>query len=253
MDISKGKYWDKAYFHGNVTTRPDRLDIPLKRKKPTVYAVWSDLFHEKVSFRFIRNAFINMQKAPQHTFLILTKRPKRMEEFVEFYAPIPENEGFAWGEDYKSNNIWLGVTAEDQPQGDKRIPILLQTPAAKRFISIEPCLGDMDISKYLHLSYAQCLLKSFYHTGKFDIPGPDIPLPPKEGVKLLDWVIVGAESGPKRRECRLEWIRFIVQQCQAANVPVFVKQLHIKGKLVKDINLFPPDLRIRELPWENTT
>jgi protein gp37 len=115
-------------------------------------------------------------------------------------------------------NVWLGVTAENQEMADQRIPILLQIPAAKRFVSIEPCLKKINIKGYL------------------------------EYIEHLNWVIVGCESGPRRRPCKIEWVRSIVQQCKDTAVPVFVKQLSIDGKVSHDMNEWPADLRIREFP-----
>jgi len=124
----------------------------------------------------------------------------------------------AWTE---ARNIWLGVTAENQQEANKKIPLLIQTPAITRFVSIEPMLGPIDL-KEAHMA--------------------NVRLP------RVDWVIVGAESGPDRRPCKIEWVRKIVEQCKAAGVPVFVKQLHIDGKVSSDISEWPEDLRVQEFP-----
>lgn len=141
------------------------------------------------------------------------------------------------------SNLWLGVTAENQEMADKRIPILLQIPAVVRFVSIEPCLEEILISAH-YLPQLKYLLSGgkpiygnnvvVYEDGKF-----------KQGI---DWVIVGCESGQNRRECKIEWVRSIVEQCKAANVPVFVKQLSINGKVSRDMAEWPEDLRVREYP-----
>lgn len=114
-------------------------------------------------------------------------------------------------------NVWLGVTAENQEQADKRIPILLQIPAAKRFVSIEPMLGPVDISKYL---------KVVNENGFSDYGGPF------SGRDKLNWVICGAESGPGRREMNLYWVEILANQCVGAGVPFFLKQIFINGKKV---------------------
>lgn len=119
-----------------VTCHPESLGEPLKWRKPCKIFVCSmgDLFHEDVPFRFIDDVFYAIQACPNHTFQILTKRAERMfEYFKEFGPSLP--------------NVWLGVTAENQEQADKRIPLLLQTPAAVRFVSIEPMLGGVKLDK----------------------------------------------------------------------------------------------------------
>ena len=140
----------KGYENGfAVTLHPDKLDEPLRRKKPTIYFVCSmgDLFHEDVPFEFIRRVWIIMIEARQHTFQVLTKRPERMFEFLSTHAPVRAMTGETYGKDFLPKNIWLGVTAENQEQADKRIPILIDTPAAVRFVSIEPMLGEINLQK----------------------------------------------------------------------------------------------------------
>lgn len=119
--------------------------------------------------------------------------------------------------------VWWGTTAENQQRYDERVdPIRsIHSPFAPTWLSAEPLLGRIDLIQPGLLSY--------------------IP---------FHWVVVGAESGPNRRPCKQEWVRQIVRQCQVARVPVFVKQLDIDGKLVKDIEKFPEDLQIRQVPWK---
>ena len=123
---------------------------------------------------------------------------------------------------------WLGVTAENQRRADERIPVLLQTPAAVRWVSLEPLLGPIDLNKRELLIDKR---RFKYTLGNY-----------------LDWVVVGCESGPKRRPCKIEWVREIVEQCRDAGVPVFVKQLSINGKVSHDMDEWPEDLRVREYP-----
>src|SRR3990170_4343202 len=115
-----------------VTPHPERLQEPLSWKKPQRIFVCSmgDLFHEAVSFSFVRRVLDIVDSCPQHTFLFLTKRPERMEY-------------------YPRRNVWLGVSVENQETEDERIPLLLQPPAAKRFVSYEPALGPVDFSAFL--------------------------------------------------------------------------------------------------------
>ena len=141
----------KGYENGfAVTLHPEKLREPLERKKPTMYFVsMGDLFHEDVPFEFIYKIWVVMINSSQHTFQVLTKRPDRMFEFIRAYAPVRAMTGETYGADFLPKNIWLGVTAENQEQADKRIPILLDTPAAIRFVSVEPMLSHIDLTKYL--------------------------------------------------------------------------------------------------------
>lgn len=135
--------YPEAPHEFDVTLHPEKVGDPLRWKKPTRVFVcsMSDLFHHDVPFEFIKDVSRVMRACPQHTFQVLTKRPERMAEFA---AAI----GIAWP------NVWLGVTAEDQEQADQRIPVLLQIPAAVRFVSIEPLLEPVDLSTIPYESLA---------------------------------------------------------------------------------------------------
>ena len=226
------------YANGfELTMHPHVLEHPLKWKKPQVIFVnsMSDLFHEDVPLDFIRQIFDVMTRASWHTFQILTKRSERLAEL----APL-----LNWPE-----NVWMGVTVENA-DCIYRIDDLRDVPSAVRFLSMEPLLGPVwlrtercdkchgqgvlpehpDISPSCEINCHQC-------NGE----GTWIP----EGI---GWVIVGCESGPGRRECRLEWVRDIVRHCKTAGVPVFVKQIEINGKVSRDMSEWPEDLRVREYP-----
>lgn len=188
-----------------VRSKPATFNKPLSWKDPAKVFVcsWSDFFIKEAD-EWRTEAYDIMQKTPHLTYLLLTKRA--------------ENIASRWGGAQSlAKNIWLGVTTENQEQMCERVPTLLETPATKKFVSIEPMLGPVSLR---------------------------IP------IVVLDWVIVGAESGPDRRPCKIEWVRSIVEQCKEAGVPVFVKQLHIDGKVSSDINEWPEDLRIQEFPVE---
>ena len=133
--ITKRFYPDKDF--NEITLHEDRLNQPLRWRKPSKVFVcsMSDLFHDDVPLNFIDKVFDTIHKAKNHTFLVLTKRP---ENLLNKWLGLP-----------LPNNCWIGVTAENQEQADKRIPILLQIPAAKRFVSVEPMLGAVDLSKWL--------------------------------------------------------------------------------------------------------
>jgi len=201
-------------WNGKTICIESALEKPLHWKKPRKIFVCSmgDLFHPSVPFEFIDKVFATTILCPQHTFQYLTKRPKRM---AEYFATIDIRTLTI--DHWSFPNIWLGVSAENQECADERIPILLQIPAAVRFVSIEPMLERIDLMQWLK-------------TGK------------------LNWIICGAESGPKRRKCKLEWVRDLVGQCRVADVPVFVKQLSINGKVSHNPEEWPEDLRIRQYP-----
>ncbi len=218
---------------GSVELIPEKLTEPLRWRKPSLVFVnsMSDLFHEALPFDAIDCVFAVMALAPQHTFQVLTKRPERMRQFLighrlcyedfvsvasKFVGPDCDVDGVldgAWGRYHDGlPNLWLGVSVEDQPSADARIPHLLATPAAQRFVSYEPALGPVDFTGWF---------SAFYCDGGCDI---------YEGHKHtdeagIDWLIVGGESGPGARPCDIAWIRSAVEQGKAAGVPVFVKQL----------------------------
>ena len=218
----------RAVFTGEVRTLPDRLDVPLNRRKPTMYFVnsMSDLFHEDVPVSFIKDVFRVMRECPQHTFQILTKRPDRMAAEAPLQA-LP--------------NVWLGTSVENQEQADKRIPHLLRCPAAVRFLSCEPLLGAirLPLDHGTNCDEAAC---------------------EQHRRRLISWVIAGGESGPGARPCDVAWIRSIVGQCRDAGVPVFVKQLGRRPVIPAnepwtcldrkggDPAEWPEHLRVREMP-----
>ena len=209
------------------------LAAPLKWRKPRKIFVCSmtDLFGEWVPDEWIDQVFAIMALTPQHTYQILTKRPERMREYcgniqkngrwLEMedralklgYDPRGQDDtGFAWVSNKQFlPNVWLGVSVEDQARAGERIPLLLETPAAVSFISAEPLLSSVDLREWL--------------------PG-------------LSWCIIGGESGPGKRPVNLEWLRSIREQCKAAGVPLFVKQI---DKVIP----IPDDLMIREWPKES--
>jgi len=165
---------------------PHKFNEPLKWRKPRLVFVNSmgDLFHEDAPREWIDAAFEVMKSCPQHRFQVLTKRHDRMRDYMRDRDPLP--------------NVWLGVSVEDQRRAEERLPVLLGTPAAIRFASVEPMLEPVDLRPWLH---------------------------------SLDWVIVGGESGEflvfsyAARPFNLAWARDVLAQCRAAGVPCFVKQM----------------------------
>jgi protein gp37 len=184
---------------GQVNVVKEALDKPLRTKKPTVYFVnsMSDLFHDAVSFSVIHDIFNTMAACPQHTFQILTKRPERMLQYVNWFRRGGRYD-FTLGD-----NVWIGVSVEDQKTANERILALSVVPAKVRFLSCEPLLGPIDLYPYLNLTVEG-------RTGK---PG-----------SAIDWVIVGGESGHGARPMHPDWARSLRDQCTSAGVPFFFKQ-----------------------------
>ncbi|SLE67253.1 bacteriophage protein gp37 [Mycobacteroides abscessus subsp. massiliense] len=211
---TRGHYFETGF---DVQLRPDKLDLPLRWTKPRRIFVnsMSDLFHDKVPDEYIARVFAVMALAPQHTFQLLTKRHGRMRALlnsrdflqlvwdawsVEDGPDESESLGTDPAERWPLPNVWLGVSAEDQKRADLRIPALLDTPAAVRFVSAEPLLGPID----LH--------------------GDPIGKDSVFWIGHLDWVIVGGESGPGARPMHPDWARSVRDQCVAAGVPFLFKQ-----------------------------
>lgn len=244
----------RGRWNGEVMKVPAVLDQPIRWQRPRMIFVnsMSDLFHERLDFEYIAAVFGVMAAAKHHTFQVLTKRADRMIEFFDWIgeADIPSATCARHAQNviddprmkatlngaalnWPLNNVWLGVSAEDQERADERIPKLLRCPAAVHWISAEPLIGPIDLA---------------------DHPG-------------LGWVVVGGESGPGSREMRLDWARKMVRQCQEADVPVMVKQLGAKpmewegnhlGKWLSrhvtrhkkggEMSEWPEDLRVRQYP-----
>ena len=241
------RFWKGRPFT-EVRCHPERLDQPLRWRKPRRVFVnsMSDLFHEDVPLEFVARVFDVMASATAecgqrhqhdaecwtgdpHRFQVLTKRAERMHGVMT--QELPDFLNNEWPGDSTVNvmrgagqwplpNVWLGVSVENQATADARIPLLLQTPAAVRFLSCEPLLGRMEIrgprqtcgdcDPCIGGRPDQCDLG--FHLGALHPDG-------------IHWVIVGGESGPGARPCDVGWIRSLVRQCREAGVPAFVKQL----------------------------
>jgi len=195
-------------FNGQIRLMVQNRNLPLIVKKPTVWAVWNDLFHDDVPGDFIYGAFNRMRKCEQHTFIVLTKRPERMKMIFD---------GFKIYNNYLCDlpNVWLGVTTENQEQADKRIPILLQIPAVVRFVSVEPMLGPVVLRR--KAANEQEIIQATLMDRLEEYSRPI--------ERGIDWVICGGESGPGVRPLHPDWARYLRDQCVAAGVPFFFKQL----------------------------
>lgn len=182
---------------------PEMLDAPLHWKKPRRIFVnsMSDLFHDDVPEWYIGKVLDIVRRCPQHTFQVLTKRARRMLDVVKWIELIWANSPIR-PDTVLPPNLWLGVSVENQAVADERIPLLLQVPAAVRFLSCEPLLGPLDLSKYL---------LDIYYEGRAACRG-------------VHWVIAGGESGPGARPMHIYWARRLRDQCKEAGVPFFFKQ-----------------------------
>jgi len=218
---------------GEVRFNEDWLTQPLKWKKPRKIFVCAhaDLFHENVPDEWIDKIFAVMALCPQHTFQVLTKRPERMREYMLPTGDIPilgrlplervhfaaQSEEEPWeslqqyGNLYSLYcsvpwplpNVWLGVTVENQEMADKRIPVLIDTPAAVRWVSAEPLLGPIDLCQQQDGLPVNAWLT---------------------WLDGLDWIVAGGESGPHARPMHPDWVRSIRDQCAATEVPFLFKQ-----------------------------
>ena len=286
---------------------PAKLAEPLswKQRRRILVNSTSDLFQDRVSDSLIDQVFAVMALAPRHTFQVLTKRSERMRAYLSdeevFIRIVEACNRTADGSEAMSGasptlttlarvvrrephliqwplmNVWLGVFVENQHGADARIPLLLRTPAAVRFLSCEPLLEAIDLRRYFGLDGTNSGAVSRERRGGDNDKWPggftfgahgDSTSAPDPG---LHWVIVGGESGPGARPFDLAWARSIVAQCKAAGVPVFVKQLGARAEtdLMRDLNghdargsrrlvfhskdggdmsEWPEDLRVRQFP-----
>ena len=213
----------------NVTLHEDRLEQPLHWKMPRMVFVcsMSDLFHEDVPLDYILRVWRIMHLARQHTFQVITKRPERMRLFLTEWMPGAWELAFFERPPGLFSNLWLGVSAENQEQADKRIPLLLETPAAVRFVSAEPLLGPIELRPYLgmYLEAETVFLCTQPRPHKrLRIPRKGRGWVKHDGTNHLDWAIVGGESGPGARPMHPGWARDIRDQCREALPPYFFKQ-----------------------------
>jgi len=203
-----------AKWNGKTSFVPSELEKPYKWKKPKTIFISSmgDLFHESIDDEWINSVMEMTMCCPQHTFILLTKRAQQM---FEYFRDFP----------YRLKNVVCGVSVEDQATANERIPVLLNTPAAKRFISLEPMLGPVDLDRIYESgvtegggtwgSWESCL------NGKRFDPWSDGMI---DGMPRLDGVILGGESGAKARLLDPAWVRIVRDQCAEAGVPFMFKQ-----------------------------
>lgn len=284
---------------GEVALLPHKLAEPLSWRKPQRVFVnsMSDLFHGRLRNEEIAAVFGVMAACRLLTFQVLTKRPERMREWfewlerqrgkrflwpmlIEHAACVAGNSDRLFAAANKSAgidtwplpNVWLGVSVEDQATADERIPLLLQTPSAVRFVSYEPALGPVDFQHWLWATAPSTAGPWTLPSGRTirsgGVGGQQLRAVP---ARELQWLIVGGESGPGARPFDVDWARSTVQQCREAGVPCFVKQVGSRpcwGKYGPesgsamcaraaggvtdakgaDPSEWPEDLRVREFP-----
>jgi protein gp37 len=214
------------------------LSAPLKRKEPAVIGVqfMGDLFHESVTNEQIAAVFGVMADCPRHVFAVLTKRPKRAFSWFEwakkqvifrrdgkrgFYLDPRSNNIFGF-KIWPLPNVWFGVSIEDQKTADERIPVLLQIPAEKRFVSVEPLLARVSLDRLTENQEVQGDADTHWLTGYTISDGCYEPW--IDDKHRINWVICGAETGPGKRLMNLDWARSVREQCKSASVPFFFKK-----------------------------
>jgi len=279
-------YLDEAELHKMLTAKAIK-GVEVSGSKCFVGDM-TDIFGEWVPDELLDRLFAVFALRSDVTWQVLTKRASRMREYFangrreaveragESIKPSASPRHWYHVSDWNARlatwplpNVWLGVSCEDQKRADERIPLLLQTPAAVRFISAEPLLGPLDLARL-----------SLPNGGLVHALGGTVVFGKTDGscFRPIDWVIVGGESGPKARECELPWIRQIVQQCAGAGTACFVKQLGANPEIAQgcgdcdpclagqrcyqsynvgltlkdrkggDMSEWPEDLRVRQFP-----
>jgi protein gp37 len=267
---------EHGHWSGKINFVPEQLEKLFKFRKPTRVFMpsMSDPFHPAVKDEWLDQIFAAIALNPRVTVQMLTKRPERMLEYISSLRGVRLRSGLMrlrrqlegisgiryseLNDDLPAlKNLHLGVSVENQKAADDRIPLLLQTPAALRFLSVEPLLEAVDLTES----------DGMYNPG---LGEGHTWLNPLSGIvydsdgsfshtPAIDWIIVGGESGPSARPCDINWIGSIIQQCQSSRVPVFVKQLGsnpvnlgCEGKLRdrkgSSIAEWPEYLRVREFP-----
>ena len=246
-DSKAGPVWT-----GEVRFNEQWLDQPLRWKRPRLIFVCAhgDPFHENVPDAWIDRVFAVMALAPQHTFQVLTKRAERMRDYVSgtndqwhgnterfadrFNAAMDWN--LAWinkidDMPWPLPNVWLGVSVEDQARADERIPHLLATPAAVRWVSAEPLLGPIDMTRVASLPdpadpEARWVFDALQagSTHLLDIGEGRWDSGDGDWHERIDWIVAGGESGPGARPMHPAWSRALRDQCAAAGVAYFHKQ-----------------------------
>lgn len=235
------------------------------QRKQRVFPSLCDWLDDEVSPAWLAGLLALINLTPNLDWLLLTKRPENWRKRIDAAALASTSFHQLWLVEWLKGtppaNVWSGVSVEDQTRAVERVPRLLEIPAALRWLSVEPMLGPVDLTRIdgdQSSSRSMCMvnLLTGHHTD-MGRPCPDVP--------CIDWVVVGGESGPKARPCDVKWVRRLISDCRRAGVPVFVKQLgsrpeveapsggwmqpvpvrHSKGG---DPDEWPDELRVRQFP-----
>jgi len=239
-----------AVWTGKIGVAPDHIFYqPLRWQRPRNIFVNSmgDVFHDQIPDELIDRVFGVMALARQHTFQLLTKRSARMRDYMNnttlagrIFCAVQDVAALMGMKGPErivlpTPNVWLGVSVEDQARADERIPHLIETPAEVRFLSCEPLIGPVDLSPFLGDPR-----KQFYNPGDREHPARstryEYPF-----LSHKDWIICGGESGQNARDMNPDWARKMRDDCKAAAVPFFMKQMAHKAEI-------PADLFVREWP-----
>lgn len=241
IDSKAGPVWS-----GEVRLSETALLQPLRWKRPRriFWNAHGDLFHDAVPDAWTDRVFAVCALTPRHTHMILTKRSARMREYVSGFGCDGArrfhvlDQMFTLQESpdlviqWPLPNVWLGVSVEDQARADERIPDLLATPAAIRFISAEPLLGPIDLDEAWHgenalesACWGDCAWCELGHPPLYNCQkGKQSEAEVEKNRCGLDWVIAGGESGPRARPMHPDWARGLRDQCAAARVAFHFKQ-----------------------------
>lgn len=197
----------RAYKGGPPVLDLKELEAPLHLRKPARIGVqfMGDLFHESIDRLDISAVLGAMEQCPKHKFFILTKRPERFFELKIKLSTRP--------------NLYFGVSIEDQPTADERLAILLQIPATHRWVSVEPMLEAVDVSKFLFPKKETCICDRKHNNYTADNPYCRWP----HGKDFLDWIVLGGETGPKARPLHPDWVRSVRDQCESSGVKFYFK------------------------------
>ena len=233
---------NRRFFNDKHWEQPLRWNRRAERKGRR-YRVFCgsmcDVFEDRFDLIEPRNKLFDLiHLTPYLDWLLLTKRPENIEKMFDFYDKLNKTI-------FHLHNIWLGTSVENQEQADLRIPELLTVPAKIHFLSCEPLLEEIQVSNYL--------VKLDISNTYYNKEGEDITLLAGSEIQNISWIIVGGESGnvDRIRPMKDEWAMSLIQECKAANVPVFIKQLGTRKRLTgkgQHMNEWPKELRIREFP-----
>lgn len=259
----KGRFGYPVNDPFKVTLHPDKLNYPLSLKQSNKIFVCSmgDLFHPDVPFEFIDSVFAVMSRSQHHIYLVLTKRPMRMAEYLKadrYLEILKKAKGIKLPQCWKGDaikgkkdenlwsHVWLGTTIVIQAEADVNLPILLSIPGHVHFVSIEPMLEAIDL---IHVKwwpatehYIDVLRCGYWH--------PIMDFISYSDMQRIDWVIAGGETGPGAIPIHPEWIRGLRDQCQAANMPFFFKSWG-EWKTVYDRDTDDPDWQRCLIPKNN--